>query len=74
MKNNCLFGIYFIFSTWSKHTLGLLCSIFFLKFDLFWKISVVTQYNIAQHNIMHLGNKVYNFSLVFSQCFDEYFM
>ena len=47
---------------------------FFFKFDLFRKISVVTQYNIAQHNIMHLGNKVYNFSLVFSQCFDEYFM
>ena len=47
---------------------------FFFKFDLFRKISVVTQYNIAQHNIMHLGNKVYNFSLVFSQYFDEYFM
>ena len=47
---------------------------FFFKFDLLGKIGVVTHYNIAQHNIMHLGNKVYNFSLVFSQYFDEYFM
>ena len=83
MKNSCLMTKFYTIIVCLEFILFLQhgrntfwdCSVqIFSKFDLLGKIVVVTQYNIAQHNIMHLGNKVYNFSLVFSQFFDEYFM
>ena len=83
MKNSCLITKFYtiivclefiLFSLHGRNTLWD-CSVqIIFKFDLLGKIGVVTQYNIAQHNLIHFGNKVYNFSLVFSQCFDEYFM